>query len=106
MKFKDFAAKKEFTQKRLDGAKKTARLAQGKGGPAILSYHHFRAKFPKYRRAITDFDNKRDPKWLKSEYNRIKSRLNIDKLSQEEFQKLSGELEAIGELYIKLKTKS
>lgn len=104
MKFSDFVKKKEFADARYQGAKKAATQAKTKGGPAILSYYHFKAKLPKYRKAINDFGNHHDPKWLKSEFNRIKSKLNLEKLSQEEFQTLTGQLEVIGELYIKLRT--
>lgn len=103
MKFKDFISDKEFAQKRYDGAKKIAQQAKQKGGTSMLSYQHFAAKLPKYRKAITDLNNKHDPKWLKTEFNRLKSQLNIDKLTQKQFQELTGKLETVGELYIKIK---
>jgi len=102
MSFSDFVKKKEFVNQRYQGAKKITNQTRDKSDATSLSYKHFNAKLPQYRRAITDLGNKRDPKWLKSEFTRLKSKLNLDKLSQEEFQKITGELEVVGELYIKL----
>ena len=103
MKFEDFIKKKEFTQQRYEAAKKNANQAKQKGGASELSYQHFNAKLPEYRKIAAEFGRNKDPKWLKSEFNRIKTKLNIDKLSQKEFQKLTGELEVIGEIYIKIR---
>ena len=36
----------EFASKRYDGAKKIVDNAKEKGGPAILTYHHFVVKLP------------------------------------------------------------
>ena len=41
----------EFAQKRLEGATKITENAKEKGGPAMLTYHHFVVKLPHYKRA-------------------------------------------------------
>ena len=41
----------EFAQKRHDGAEKIAKNAKEKGGPAMLTYHHFIVKLPHYKKA-------------------------------------------------------
>ena len=39
----------EFAEKRMGGATKIANNAKEKGGPAMLTYHHFKVKLPYYK---------------------------------------------------------
>ena len=93
----------QFAQKRHDGAKKIAETAQEKGGPAMLTYHHFIVKLPYYKRAASgtlDFDE------AEKEYKSLCKQLaetNYTKLSQTRFQELVGKIEVLGELLINSK---
>jgi hypothetical protein len=92
----------EFAEKRLGGATKIVENAKEKGGPAMLTYHHFVVKLPYYKKASAgnfDLDD------AKKEYKE-----HLDKLcdlgsnmNQVEFQKLVGLIEVLGELIIKHK---
>jgi hypothetical protein len=92
----------EFAQKRFDGASKISQNAKEKGGPAMLTYHHFVVKLPHYKKAS---EGKFDIEKTKAEYKK-----HLDKLcglsedvemGQVEFQKLLGLIEVLGELIIK-----
>ena len=41
----------EFAEKRLGGATKIVDNAKEKGGPSMLTYHHFVVKLPHYKKA-------------------------------------------------------
>ena len=41
----------EFAEKRMGGASKIANGAKEKGGPSMLTYHHFIVKLPYYKEA-------------------------------------------------------
>ena len=41
----------EFAEKRMGGASKIANNAKEKGGPSMLTYHHFVVKLPHYKKA-------------------------------------------------------
>ena len=41
-----------FAEKRFKGAEKITNNAKEKGGPAMLTYHHFRVKLPYYKKAM------------------------------------------------------
>lgn len=95
-----------FAQKRHDGAEKIADTAKEKGGPALLTYNHFKVKLPYYKKAAQgkfDFDS------YKKEYVKLCSELHshmnkIEELDQTKFQELVGKLEAVGELLIRSKS--
>lgn len=90
----------QFAQKRHDGAKKIAETAQEKGGPAMLTYHHFIVKLPYYKKAAAgnlDFDQ------AEKDYKALCDQLcntSLKKMTQTEFQKLVGKIEVLGELLI------
>lgn len=93
-----------FSEKRLGGAEKIVKNAKEKGGPAMLTYHHFKVKLPYYKRAT---QGKFDLETAKKEYKKLTGKL-VDagddvKISQVEFQKLVGLIEVLGELIIKHK---
>ena len=93
-------SEEEFAQKRHDGAKKIADAAEEKGGPAMLTYHHFKVKLPYYREAAKgDFDFAKAEK----EYKELCEKLHgseYSKLTQTQFQELVGRIEVLGELLI------
>ena len=98
---------KSFAEKRYNGAKKIADSANEKGGPAMLTYHHFIVKLPFYKKAI---DGKFDKEEMKKEYVKTCKEIhnfmnNIENVNQIDFQKIVGKLEVIGELLIKGKDK-
>ena len=93
---------KEFAQKRFDGASKITENAKEKGGPAMLTYHHFVVKLPHYKKAA---EGKFDIEKTKVEYKKHLDKLcglseDVD-MGQVEFQKLLGLFEVLGELIIK-----
>lgn len=88
-----------FAEKRLKGASKIADSSKEKGGPAMLTYHHFVVKLPYYKDAA---EGKFDMTKAKKEFNQLIKQLDCD-MQQVEFQKLVGKIEVIGELIIKHK---
>lgn len=92
----------EFAEKRRAGAEKIANNAKEKGGPAMLTYHHFIVKLPYYKKAN---EGKFDVEEGVKEYGELLEKLkkagkDVD-LGMTEFQKLVGKLEVLGELIIK-----
>ena len=77
----------EFADAREAGAEKIANKAHEKGGPALLTWHHFKVKLPYYK----EFDET---------YKKISSDMD-----QIEFQREVGRLEVLGELLIKSRKK-
>ena len=98
----------EFSKKRYEGAKKISDMAKEKGGPAILTHHHFVVKLPYYEKAKSNlFDSDEMKKEYQELCNKLHSKMkNIEKFDQKEFQELLGKLEAIGELLIKMQSLS
>lgn len=93
----------EFVQARMSSAKKIATQSSRKPGPSRLTAAHFKAKLPVYRRVIGMIKKGDDLASLKSEYRNLLSQLRKKVRQPEKFQKLTGELEVIGEILIKSK---
>ena len=94
----------EFASKRYDGAKKIADSAKEKGGPAMLTYHHFVVKLPYYEKAKNGEFNLMEAKIeLKQFLHELCVLSGEVKMEQIEFQKLVGKIEVLGELIIKSK---
>jgi hypothetical protein len=93
-----------FSEKRLLGAEKIVKNAKEKGGPAMLTYHHFNVKLPYYKKAKY---GKLNIEETKKEYQKLVKKLNLTSdnidIPQIEFQKLVGLIEVLGELIIKHK---
>lgn len=89
----------DFAEKRMGGASKIANSAKEKGGPSMLTYHHFIVKLPYYKKAS---EGKFDVDEAKKEFNECVKQLT-DNMPQIEFQKLMGKIEVLGELIIKHK---
>lgn len=87
-----------FAAARLAGATKIAEAAKEKGGPAMLTYHHFVVKLPYYKKAA---NGKLSYESIESEYKKLLEELTAGKLNQTQFQKLVGKIEVLGELMIK-----
>lgn len=93
---------KEFADKRLNGAEKIADNAHEKGGPSMLTYHHFKVKLPYYKKAAEGkFNYAASVKEFDHCVNTLASKM--DNMEQVEFQKLMGRIEVLGELIIKNK---
>jgi hypothetical protein len=88
-----------FSEKRLTGAEKIVKNAKEKGGPSMLTYHHFNVKLPYYKRAK---DGKFDFEETKKEFAKTLKSITLD-MNQTEFQREVGRLEVLGELIIKHK---
>lgn len=92
----------EFASARLKGAEKITNNAKEKGGPALLTYHHFRVKLPYYKEASEgNFDVEKTKKEFKEKLSELCKLTEDVKMGQTEFQKLVGLIEVLGELIIK-----
>jgi hypothetical protein len=89
----------EFAEKRLGGAERIAENSKRKGGPAMLTYHHFKVKFPYYKKAK---EGKFDVNEAKKEFKNVLKTISLD-MDQRTFQREVGRLEVLGELIIKHK---
>jgi hypothetical protein len=94
-----------FAQTRHDGAQKIAEAAKAKGGPSMLSYHHFVVKLPYYKKAA---GGKFDLGVFDAEMEKQLSKLNRGlsgniSMSQTDFQRTMGIIEVLGELIIRFK---
>jgi len=95
---------KTFAEKRLAGAEKITKNAKEKGGPAMLTYHHFRVKLPYYKKATEGkFDVEESKKEFKENLDKLCKLSENVEMNQVEFQKLVGIIEVLGELIIKQK---
>jgi hypothetical protein len=95
---------KTFAEKRFKGAEKITNNAKEKGGPAMLTYHHFRVKLPYYKKAMEGkFDVEKSKKEFKEKLDQLCDLSENVEMSQVEFQKLVGLIEVLGELIIKQK---
>lgn len=93
----------EFVETRMAGAKKIATQSSRKSGPSRLTAAHFKAKLPVYKKIINMIKKGDDLKQLKGEYRDLLSQLRKNVRQPEKFQKLTGELEVIGEVLIRSK---
>jgi len=92
----------EFAQKRFEGASKITDNAKEKGGAAMLTYYHFVVKLPYYKRASEGkFDIKESKVEFKKHLDKLCGLSKDVNMGQEEFQKLVGLIEVLGELIIK-----
>ena len=94
---------RQFAEARHKGAKDIADKAQRKGGPAELTYHHFRVKLPYYETAMNGEFN---PLSAAEELRKIVAEVGNgsgtwSRAEQTGFQELIGRLEVVGELLIK-----
>ena len=94
---------RQFAEARHKGAKDIADKAQKKGGPATLTYHHFRVKLPYYEAAMAGEFN---PLTAAEELRVIVAEVGNgsgtwSRAEQIGFQELIGRLEVVGELLIK-----
>lgn len=98
---KETIAIDEFINKRSVGAKKIQHQAQQKGGPALLTSVHFKAKEKPYEYCSNNFDNVEGIiKKADEVFDKLK---NWKEISQRDFQHYMGVLEAYGEIVIKIK---
>jgi hypothetical protein len=93
-----------FAEKRMGGAEKIAKNAKQKGGPAMLTFHHFDVKLPYYKKAKEGkFDLEKTKKEYKQYIDELVQASDSVNMTQTRFQKLLGLLEVMGELIIKYK---
>lgn len=94
----------EFAATRYKGAEKIATSAKEKGGPSMLTYHHFSVKLPHYLSASQGkFNEEEAHKELSAQMRLLEDGIKKDKISLKpvEFQKIVGIIEVLGELLIK-----
>lgn len=103
-KLKENSQFEEFAEKRLNGAQKIVKTAKEKGGPAMLTYHHFNVKLPYYKKASEGkFDLEETKKEYNKKVNELVSSMENFNMNQTDFQKVMGIIEVLGELIIKHK---
>lgn len=90
----------EFLDKRKTGAAKIEKSARAKGGLSLLTAAHFKAKAKPYSEAIKQTDGKVLDHCKNKALELLEQLKDIDNISQNDWQKLTGELEAYGEAYI------
>jgi hypothetical protein len=88
-----------FAEKRMGGATKIADGAKEKGGPSMLTYHHFKVKLPYYKKAS---EGKFNVDEARKEFKETIKKISFD-MDQTAFQIEVGRLEVLGELIIKHK---
>lgn len=92
----------EFSAKRLKGATKITEDAKKKGGPSMLTYHHFVVKLPYYKKASEGKFKLDDAKTeFKENLDKLCKLTETVDIKQVEFQRLVGLIEVLGELIIK-----
>ena len=90
----------DFLQARKDGAENIKNAAEEKGGPATLTATHFAAKDEPYQEASDMASDSKLDHCLEQALSIIKQLTNLESLSQNQFQALTGQLEAYGESFI------
>lgn len=95
----------EFAGTREKGAEKITKNSKEKGGLSMLTYYHYNAKLPYYKKAAEgkldlEAAHKEYKDLLKQLHTATKTNMNIEQIA---FQKLVGKLEVLGELLIKHK---
>lgn len=88
-----------FAETRLKGATKISDNAKKKGGPSMLTYHHFVVKLPYYKEVS---EGKFNMDEAKKEFTKTLKSISIN-MKQNDFQREVGRLEVLGELIIKNK---
>lgn len=100
---KDVNDLSDFISTRKKGAEKIQKAATSKGGPSKLTAIHFAAKEKPYSQALDLATKENCNKILKEKGNALARKiLRWHTMSQREFQEVLGQLEAYGEVYIKL----
>jgi hypothetical protein len=90
----------EFLDKRAKGAANIAATSKKKGGYSLLSAEHFDAKERPYADCVK---HKNDKEYVHKKTNEALDKLKEwDKMSQKQFQALTGVLEVYGEVYIRM----
>ena len=90
----------DFLQKRKAGAAKIEKSSRAKGGLSLLTAAHFKAKAKPYSEAIGEPTDKPLTHCKEKALQLLSELKDIDNISQNDWQKLTGELEAYGEAYI------
>jgi hypothetical protein len=92
----------DFVNNRMNGAAKITQNAKEKGGDTLLTYHHFVVKLPYYKKASEGkFDIKESKVEFKEHLDKLCGLSEDVNMGQEQFQKLVGLIEVLGELIIK-----
>lgn len=90
----------EFITSRKSSANKILSQSERKSGPSRLTAIHFRAKVKVYEDVLKILKKGDDLQILRKKYTSTISKLRKNIRQPDQFQKLTGELEAIGEVLI------
>lgn len=94
----------KFVHKRKEGASAIAAKAASKGSYAQLTAWHFKAKLPQYDEALKAITRGENMEFFQRKFNNLLRQLKPRSMSQQVFQKISGELEVYGEILIQLRS--
>jgi len=89
----------DFAGTRLKGAEKIADTTLKAGGLSLLTYKHYKVKFPYYKKAAA---GKLDKEAAKKEFEETLKSISLG-MTQSQFQTEVGRLEVLGELLIENK---
>jgi hypothetical protein len=90
----------DFANTRKGGADDISKTAKEKGGDAILTHYHFDVKLPYYEKVASgNFNVEKATAELNGHIDKLKA--GVAEMEQEDFQKLVGIIEVLGELIIK-----
>lgn len=87
----------DFFKKRKEGAAEIARKAKAKGGASILTYWHFAAKSQPYSEVLRAIKEDKSDSYFINKCKSIMAGLHVDKMTQQKFQRVMGQLEVWGE---------
>ncbi len=95
----------EYLDARKKGAQDAADKAKAKGGNALPSYYHFDGKVAAYEKCYKIVKSDKCLVILGEKYSDTMKKLKKYRdMSQKNFQKIVGELEVWGEIYLKCKS--
>lgn len=92
----------KFFKTRMEGAAKIASEAESKGGAAILTAWHFKAKHKPYQEVIKAIEEAKPESFFVNRCKSLLGKIHCGNMKQEDFQKLMGELEVYMESNIHL----
>ncbi len=95
----------EYLDARKKGAQDAADKAKAKGGNAMPTFYHFDGKVAAYEKCYKIVKSEKRLVLLHEKYSDTMKKLKkYREMSQKTFQKIVGELEVWGEIYLKIKT--
>lgn len=92
----------DFFTARQKGARTIAKAAKEKGGTSILTMWHFSAKDKPYSEVLRSVKTEEPIGFYEDKFNELIKELDVDNMTQKDFQEVMGELEVWGETICRL----